>query len=55
MEVINDKLEKLNDDVLSEIVGGLESWKPINSILIKDEEEDPNKNNKKDMLIHYEE
>lgn len=54
MEVRNGKLEKLNDDVLKDIVGGLESWRPINSTLIKDENENSLKNEEKGKLIYYE-
>lgn len=56
MEVRNEnKLEKLNEDVLSEIVGGLESWRPFNSTILKDNEEKLIKNDEKDKLVRYEE
>ncbi len=54
MEVRNGKIEKLNDDVLSENVGGLESWIPLNSTLIKSDQKDLVESDQKDKLIHYE-
>ena len=54
MEVRNEKLEKLDEDVLSQIVGGLESWRPTNSNIIKDDDKDLKENNKKERLIRYE-
>lgn len=54
MEVRNEKLEKLDEDVLSQIVGGLESWRPTNSTIIKDDEKGLIKSDKKERLVHYE-